>query len=56
METMRSQSGRALSYRADFVYVEAGATIYEDSKGYETPEFRLKRAILAAQGVELRLT
>lgn len=53
---LRSQSGRALSYRADFVYVEAGATIYEDSKGYETPEFRLKRAILAAQGVELRLT
>ena len=53
---LRSPSGRALSYRADFVYAEGGQTIYEDAKGYETPEFRLKRAILAAQGVRLKLT
>lgn len=53
---LRSHSGRALSYRADFVYVEAGVTIYEDAKGFETPEFKLKRAILAAQGIVLRLT
>ncbi len=51
-----SPSGRKLSYRADFVYVEKGETVYEDAKGYETPEFKLKRAILAAQGVRLRLT
>lgn len=53
---LRSATGRALSYRADFVYVEKGETIYEDTKGYETPEFKIKRAILAAQGVRLRLT
>lgn len=53
---LRSPSGRQISYRADFVYVEKGETVYEDAKGYETPEFKLKRAILAAQGVRLRLT
>lgn len=53
---LRSQSGRQISYRADFVYEERGAVIYEDAKGYETPEFKLKRAILAAQGIALRLT
>lgn len=53
---LRSPSGRALSYRCDFVYSEDGEVIHEDSKGFATPEFRLKSAILAAQGVRLRLT
>ena len=49
-------SGRAAFYVADFAYHENGEIIYEDTKGFETEAFKLKRAILAAQGVEIILT
>lgn len=46
-------TGRQAHYVADFVYVDrrSGALVYEDAKGYPTPEYLLKRAILAAQGI-----
>lgn len=53
---LRSPSGRRLFYRADFTYVERGELIYEDRKGYATPDFKLKMAILACMGIHLRLT
>jgi hypothetical protein len=53
---LRSPSGRTLTYRADAAYDEGGNLVYEDSKGVETPVFKLKRAILAAQGITLRIT
>lgn len=46
-------------YIADFTYVDwriGGVKIVEDSKGFGTEIFRLKRAILAAQGVEVLVT
>lgn len=51
-------SGRAAFYVADFAYhdVPKGMDVIEDSKGVQTPEFKLKRAILASQGVEIILT
>ena len=51
-------SNRAAVYVADFAYfdVPKGVEVIEDSKGFQTPEFKLKRAILAAQGVEIVLT
>ena len=51
-------SGRAAVYVADFIYfdVKLGLEIIEDSKGFETPEFKLKKAILAAQGIKVLLT
>ena len=51
-------SGRAAFYVADFAYhdVPKGADVIEDAKGIQTPEFKLKRAILASQGVEIILT
>lgn len=51
-------SNRKAVYRADFVYfdVPKGVEVIEDSKGYQTPEFKLKRAILAAMGKEIILT
>lgn len=52
-------SGREAFYVADFAYEDRGlgwAEVIEDSKGHETPEFKLKRAILAAQGKEIKLT
>lgn len=51
-------SGRAAFYIADFAYhdVPKGVDVIEDAKGIQTPEFKLKRAILASQGVEIILT
>ena len=52
-------SGRKAVYVADFAYEEkrlGWAEVVEDSKGHQTPEFKLKRAILAAQGMEIVLT
>ncbi len=45
-------------YRADFVYVDnrLGVTVIEDRKGHETDVFKLKKAILAAQGMEIHVT
>ena len=47
--------GRQAHYVADFVYVDArtGLNTTEDAKGFPTPEYKLKRAILAAQGVNI---
>lgn len=44
-------------YVADFTYVEEGHFVVEDSKGYETREFKIKRKLLKAlHGHELRTT
>ena len=45
-------------YKADFVYVDnaLGITVIEDRKGHETDVFNLKKAILAAQGMEIHIT
>ena len=38
---------RSVRYVADFVYVDkrSGRTVVEDTKGYRTPEYRLKRKL-----------
>jgi len=48
-------TGRQANYVADFVYVDTrhGQQVIEDAKGYPTPEYTLKRAILAAQNVTI---
>lgn len=51
---LRSPSGRRIFYRADFTYLEKGALIYEDRKGFATKDFNLKMAILAGMGIRLR--
>lgn len=52
---MRGPSGRVLTYKADFAYRErSGAQVVEDVKGFETKEYKLKRANLAAQGITIR--
>jgi ferredoxin-fold anticodon binding domain-containing protein len=37
---------RAIVYRADFVYIEDGAKIVEDSKGYRDRVYKLKRRLM----------
>lgn len=51
-------SKRQAVYVADFVYIDkrTGLEVIEDSKGMETKDFKLKRAVLAAMGVEITLT
>lgn len=37
---------RACSYVADFVYTENGKTVVEDTKGFKTPEYKIKRKLM----------
>ncbi|MFG6660071.1 DUF1064 domain-containing protein [Sulfitobacter sp. 915] len=48
-------TGRVMIYKADFVYFDKriNAEVVEDSKGHPTETFIMKKAILAAQGVEV---
>jgi hypothetical protein len=49
-----SDKGRRLSYVADFVYRRRdGVQVIEDAKGFKTPEYKLKKAILRAMGHEI---
>ncbi|MFG6524464.1 DUF1064 domain-containing protein [Sulfitobacter sp. M23508] len=50
--------GKPMTYRADFVYFDKtiNAEVVDDAKGHATDVFLIKKAILAAQGVEVRET
>lgn len=37
---------RAVNYVADFVYIEDGARVVEDTKGFKTKDYILKRKML----------
>ena len=37
---------RAVNYIADFVYVENGQKVVEDTKGFKTPEYIIKRKLM----------
>jgi len=50
-------TGRKMRYIADFTYVDwrrDGAKVVEDSKGFKTPEYLIKKAVLAAQGIYIQ--
>lgn len=48
---------RAITWIADFVYVEAGKEIVEDCKGYRTDVYRIKAKLFAHRyGVSIRET
>ncbi len=49
-------TGKVKRYVADFRYTDlrTGLTIWEDAKGFPTPEYKLKKAVLAAQGIEVQ--
>jgi hypothetical protein len=53
---IKTPTGRNAIYKADFTYTDAktGEKVIEDAKGFQTPEYKLKRAILAAQGIVIR--
>lgn len=37
---------RAVNYIADFVYIENGQKVVEDTKGFKTPEYIIKRKLM----------
>lgn len=37
---------KAVTYYADFVYYEGGVKVVEDTKGFKTPEYILKRKLM----------
>lgn len=49
-------TGRKAAYVADFVYYDnrLKCCVIEDAKGFPTPEYKLKRAILAAMGLPIK--
>ena len=56
---MTKSGKRQAVYIADFRYIDwtkDGVLVIEDSKGMETPEFSLKKAILNAQRINLFIT
>ena len=45
------------SYKADFVYKENGETIVEDTKGFRTSNYKIKRKLmLYVHGIRIRET
>ena len=48
---------QACAYIADFVYIENGNTVVEDTKGYRTPEYIIKRKLmLYRHGIRIKET
>lgn len=47
-KTKKKLVQRATTYVADFVYVQDGKTIVEDTKGFRTKEYELKKKMMRA--------
>lgn len=46
---------RAVNYIADFVYQQNGLKVVEDTKGYKTPEYIIKRKLMLwVHGIRIR--
>lgn len=52
----KSSHGRAIKYIADFVYFEDGKRVVEDTKGFRTKEYKLKKRMMAEMGIDIRET
>lgn len=46
---------RAVTYKADFVYWQDGKVVVEDTKGFRTPDYIIKRKLmLERHGIRIR--
>lgn len=51
----KSQYGREIRYIADFTYYEDGKLVVEDTKGFRTDVYKLKKRLMAeTYGIEIR--
>ncbi|WP_457650859.1 DUF1064 domain-containing protein [Profundibacter sp.] len=50
-----TRTGRRMRLTVDFAYTDlvSGLTVYEDAKGVPTRDYEVRRAVAAAQGVEV---
>ena len=50
-----TRTGRRMRLTVDFAYTDlvSGLTIYEDAKGVPTRDYEVRRAVAAAQGIEV---
>ena len=50
-----TRTGRRMRLTLDFTYTDlrTGLTVYEDAKGVPTRDYQVRRAVAAAQGVEI---
>jgi hypothetical protein len=55
-ELIPKQDGeRAVGYVADFTYIESGVLVVEDSKGFRTPDYVIKRKLMLwRHGIKIR--
>jgi hypothetical protein len=53
----RSRWGREIKYVADFTYYEDGVLVVEDTKGFRTDVYKLKKRLMGElYGIEIRET
>ncbi len=45
---------RACHYVADFVYTQDGQTVVEDTKGFRTPDYIIKRKLMLQKGYRIK--
>ena len=50
-----TRTGRKMKITVDFAYtdIKTGLTVYEDAKGMPTRDYEVRRAVAAAQGVDV---
>ena len=50
-----TRTGRRMRLTVDFAYTDlrTGLTVYEDAKGMPTRDYEVRRAVAAAQGIEV---
>ena len=53
-----TRTGRQKKYVADFTYYDkvSDCDVIEDVKGFKTPEYEMKRAVVHAMGLEIKET
>lgn len=53
----KSKYGREIKYIADFTYYDNGKLVVEDTKGYRTDVYKLKKRLMAElYGIEIKET
>lgn len=51
----KSKYGRQIKYVADFTYIENGVLVVEDTKGFKTDVYKLKKRLMAEKyGIEIK--
>lgn len=51
----KNKNGRAIKYVADFVYNENGKQVVEDTKGFRTDVYKLKKRLLKERyGIDIK--